>query len=110
MSFKSARLEEFLALRDPEMYGIPVSRNGTTVYGIATPVRIGKRMTESPFVVEKDTVVDLLRTDYITLGLAPGAVFQMADASGIVTDYMVKDGVKDDAADCTIQFPAAKKQ
>lgn len=97
-------------MRDPAMYGILVSRNGISAYGISTPVRVGKRQTPSPFVVERDTVVDMLRSDYAVMLLAPGEVFQMTDALGSVTDYMVQDGVKDDPKEPTVTFPASKRK
>lgn len=95
-------------MRDPAMYGVLVSRNGVSAYGVSTPVRVGKKITLSPYQIERDTVVDLLRSDYLAMELAPGAVFQMADASGNVTDYDVQDGVKDDPAEPTVQFAATK--
>lgn len=110
MTYYAARLEEFNAMRAAGMYRATVSRNGVSAYGIATPVRIEKRQTQGPYMPNRDTIIDLLRTDYVALGLDVNVLFNMVDASGIEHVYQVQDGVKDDPSEPTVQLPATKKK
>lgn len=104
MSFTSARLAEFEALRDPAMYGVLIHRNGEPFYVVSTPKSRGKKMEPNMFIPQSDVTLDMLRSEWIAAGMDTDQTFQIGTLTYIVGPF------KDDDIEPTVQFQATKKK
>lgn len=105
MSFTTARLAEFNALRDPAMFGVVISNNGQSVYGIQTPAQRTKQMRAGPYEPERTSTFDILRTDMVTLGITERSFFYSTDALGAQTKWEV-NRIEDDPSEPSVRISA----
>lgn len=101
----TARLAEFDALRDPAMYGVVISNNGQSVYGIQTPAQRTKGMRAGPYEPERTTTFDILRTDLTVLGITDRSMFQSTDAAGLQTKWEA-NRIEDDVSEPSVRVTA----
>lgn len=105
MTYAEARLDEFNAMRASGMYGIiQIQANNLTANVICTAVNREKNMTPGPYMMERTSTFDMLRTDFVAMELAEEKTF----ISNQVT-WQIRM-VKDDAIEPTVQLIASKKK
>ena len=103
MTWIEERRIEFLETRDE--WPVTISRNGLTAIGIKTPDAIRSNMMPSNYHTEIRGKFDLLREDYVLLGLTLGPPRARFDVDGINYEMV---SVSNDISDATITFDAVQ--
>ena len=100
-TWKQDRHADFLEAIQ-ELGGVEISRNGITKTGMKAASKIIRQMTESRFMPEDASRFELLREDFVTLGLSARMQFTCEGVS-----YEI-GSVSDDSSDAVIGFTANK--
>lgn len=105
--FYTARLAEWKV--QVRMWPVTITNNNETATCIRTPDKKTRVMERTVFKDKIETVVDMLREDYIRLGLEVLKDF-IATASGNPVTYRVHEMLNDDESEPTVQFRAFRVQ
>jgi len=102
--FYNARLSEFTA--QVRMWPSVIACKGVDATVIRTPDRVVQDMENNNYAERVETTVDMLRSDYARLGLAPQTTKFTATVSGVPVEYRFAEIVGDDESEPTIQIRA----